>query len=68
MKLQGCETFKFNDDHCVHQAVNSILRNSRIVANVATMEATKDNMTIKKNGVTMAMDTIKKGNKSNKCF
>ena len=48
----------------VSQAVKNILSISRLVSKGATMGATQDKMTIKKNGVSMILDARKGQNKS----
>ena len=59
IKLQGGETLKLIDVLYVSQAIKSLLRISSIGAKVYTMGDTKDKMTIKKNGVSMNLNTRK---------
>ena len=59
MKLQGGEKFKLENVIYVHQAVKNILIVSKIVSKGVTLVATKDKMTINKNGVIIHMNTRK---------
>ena len=47
---------KFNGILYVPQEVNSIMSVLRLVSKVATVRATKNNATVKKNGVSMTLD------------
>ena len=50
---------KLNDVLYIPQSVKNIMSILRLVAKGATMGATKDRMTIKKNGINIIMDKLK---------
>ena len=53
--MQGGETVKLNEVLYVPQALKNILSVSRLVSKVSKMGSTKDNTTIKKEGVSMKL-------------
>ena len=62
MKIQGGETVELSEVLYVHQAVKNLLSVSRLVSKAATMGATQEKITIKKNGVSMILDSREGGN------
>ena len=64
MKLQGGKTLQLNSVLYATQSVKNIMSVLRIIPKGATTGATKDKITIKKNGVNMILDTRKGKNES----
>ena len=64
MKLQYVVTEKLNEVLYIPQAVKKLLSVSRLVSKGATMGATKDKITIKKNGISMILYSRKGQTKS----
>ena len=64
MKLKGGEKFKLGNVLCIPQAVNNLLGTSRIAIKGNNMSATKDKMTIKKNGFSVNLNARKVQNGS----
>ena len=62
-KVQDGQTVKLTKVLYVPQAVKLFLSASRIVSQGATVGATQDNTIIKKNGVSMTLDSRKDQNK-----
>ena len=62
MNIQGGGVLKLIKVMYVHQAVKNLLSVSRLVSKAATMGATQEKITIKKNGVSMILDSREGGN------